>query len=199
LGFINAIGRPFRKRRTPSAVNLPANAHISLKKNDGEGGAATSTVLVETKPIGPSEAEHTEEDVQEQGVTLQVEVPVFDEAALQRSIDDAQLKSLFERHKEERERFVRLQNELVDSLKAAHLLAVAERKKTNELAEKEKEEQVRTTSLSISRELELFIINLADNDVERGAYFANGGTTALCRNRPIEGIRKGKAEFTNPH
>jgi hypothetical protein len=141
--FINAIGRPFRKRRTPSAVNFPPNAHISLKKHEAGGGPVTSTVLVETKPIRPTEAENSEEEAQGQGVTLHVEVPVFDEAALQRSMDDAQLKSLFERHKIERSRFVHLQNELLDSLKQTHLVVVAERKKQNAIVEKEKQEQVR--------------------------------------------------------
>ncbi|OKL63283.1 hypothetical protein UA08_01867 [Talaromyces atroroseus] len=141
--FINALGRPFRKRRTPSAVNLPPNAHISLKKHEAAAGrgAATSTVLVETKPLRSTEADHPEGEAQGQGVTLQVEVPVFDEAALQRSMDDAQLKSLFERHREERSRFVRLQNELLDSLKEAHLVVIAERKRQNAIAEKEKQEQ----------------------------------------------------------
>lgn len=135
--FISAIGRPFRKRRTPSAVNLPPNAHISLKKNES-GGA--NTVIVETKPTRTTETERPE-DVQIQG-TLQVEVPVFDEAAMNRTMEDAQLKELFERHKAERSRFVQLQNELLDSLKAAHLAVVAEKRLSNEKAEKAKREWV---------------------------------------------------------
>lgn len=135
--FISAIGRPFRKRRTPSAVNLPPNAHISLKKNES-GGA--NTVIVETKPVRTVETERAE-DTQIQG-TLQVEVPVFDEAAMNRTMEDAQLKELYERHKAERSRFVQLQNELLDSLKAAHLAVVAERRLNNEKAEKAKKEWV---------------------------------------------------------
>ncbi|PCG97123.1 Hypothetical protein PENO1_064830 [Penicillium occitanis (nom. inval.)] len=133
--FMSAIGRPFRKRRTPSAVNLPPNAHISLKKNES-GGA--NTVIVETKPVRTVETERAE-DAQIQG-TLQVEVPVFDEAAMNRTMEDAQLKELYERHKAERSRFVQLQNELLDSLKAAHLAVVAERRLNNEKAEKAKKE-----------------------------------------------------------
>lgn len=135
--FISAIGRPFRKRRTPSAVNLPPNAHISLKKNES-GGA--NTVIVETKPVKTVETERPE-DAQIQG-TLQVEVPVFDEAAVNRTMEDAQLKELFERHKAERSRFVQLRNELLDSLKEAHLAVVAERRLNNEKAEKAKKEWV---------------------------------------------------------
>ncbi|KAI7973266.1 hypothetical protein EIK77_004543 [Talaromyces pinophilus] len=135
--FMSAIGRPFRKRRTPSAVNLPPNAHISLKKNES-GGA--NTVIVETKPVRTVETERAE-DAQIQG-TLQVEVPVFDEAAMNRTMEDAQLKELYERHKAERSRFVQLQNELLDSLKAAHLAVVAERRLNNEKAEKAKKEWV---------------------------------------------------------
>ncbi|KAF3397403.1 hypothetical protein DPV78_008168 [Talaromyces pinophilus] len=133
--FMSAIGRPFRKRRTPSAVNLPPNAHISLKKNES-GGA--NTVIVETKSVRTVETERAE-DAQIQG-TLQVEVPVFDEAAMNRTMEDAQLKELYERHKAERSRFVQLQNELLDSLKAAHLAIVAERRLNNEKAEKAKKE-----------------------------------------------------------
>lgn len=135
--FISAIGRPFRRRRTPSAVNLPPNAHISLKKNDG-GGA--STVIVETTPIRTAETERPE-DAQMRGI-LQVEVPVFDQDATNRTMEDAQLKELFERHKAERSRFLQLQNELLDSLKAAHLAVVAEKKLNNSKAEKAKREWV---------------------------------------------------------
>lgn len=153
--FIHAIGRPFWKRRTPSAVNLPPNAHISLKKNEAAGAGAergegaskpTSTVLVETKPIRIAEAEASEKEAQEQETVLKVEVPVFDEAALQRSMEDARLRSLFESHKAQRSRFLRLQNELLDCLKAAHLIDVANRKSANEVAEQAKQEQVRISS-----------------------------------------------------
>jgi hypothetical protein len=135
--FINAIGRPFRKRRTPSAVNFPPNAHISLKKNEG-GGA--NTVIVETKPVRTVKTERPEE-AQAQA-TLQVEVPVFDEAAIDRTREDAQLKELLERHKAERSRFVQLQNELLDSLKAAHLAVVAGKRLSNSKTEKAKKEWV---------------------------------------------------------
>lgn len=135
--FISAIGRPFRKRRTPSAVNLPPNAHISLKKNES-GGA--NTVIVETTPARTTESERSE-DAQAQG-TLQVEVPVFDEAAINRTMEDAQLKELFERHQAERSRFLQLQNELLDSLKSAHLALVAEKRENNSKAEKAKKDWV---------------------------------------------------------
>jgi hypothetical protein len=108
-----------------------------LKKSESGG---PDTVIVETKPVRTVESERPD-DAQTQG-TLQVEVPVFDEAAMNRTMEDAQLKELFERHKGERSRFVQLQNELLDSLKAAHLAVVAEKRLNNNKAEKAKREWV---------------------------------------------------------
>ncbi|EED13716.1 conserved hypothetical protein [Talaromyces stipitatus ATCC 10500] len=133
--FISAIGRPFRKRRTPSSVNLPPNAHISLKKNSG---GRANTVIVETNPVKTVETERPEKS-QGQG-TLQVEVPVFDEAAIKRTKEDGQLKRLLEKHKAERARFVQFRNELLDSLKTAHLAVIAEKRLSNDRIEEEKKE-----------------------------------------------------------
>jgi hypothetical protein len=108
----------------PSAVNLPPDAQIMLRR---EGVA--STVLVETKTEAPEK--------------VHVEVPVFDEASMQRSLDNEQLRDMFNTHKAIRVRFVRLQNEVLDTLKAKHFAVIAEQKISNEIAEREKEKQVR--------------------------------------------------------
>lgn len=133
--FIHAIGKPFRRRRMPSAVNLPPDVQIVLRR---EG--VDSTVLVETKTVTPSSVENPASQEK-----VHVEVPVFDEASMQRSLDNEQLRDMFSRHKAVRLRFVRLQNDVLDTLKGKHLAVIAEQKIRNEIAEREKEKQVRIT------------------------------------------------------
>lgn len=135
--FINVIGRPFRKRRTPSAISLPAHAHISFKKSEG---GRTNTVLLEVQPIGAVESGRAENQSRE--TTLHVEVPVFDEAARRRTQEDADLQNLYEKHKEERRRFMALQNELLDRLKAAHQALLEEKKSDCHESEQVKREWV---------------------------------------------------------
>lgn len=133
--FINAIGKlPFRKRRSTSSVALPPSTQITVQKKEGN----VDTVLIETKAETPELTETSEgEEI------LKVEVPLFDEAALQRSLENPELKELYESHKMERLRFIALQNETLDSLRQKHGVAIAEKKSDNERMEKAKSEQVR--------------------------------------------------------
>ncbi|KAL1988659.1 hypothetical protein VTN96DRAFT_8359 [Rasamsonia emersonii] len=131
--FINAIGKlPFRKRRSTSSVALPPSTQITVQRKEGN----VDTVLIETKAETPEPTETSEgEEI------LKVEVPLFDEAALQRSLDNPELKEMYESHKMERLRFIALQNETLDSLRQKHSAAIAEKKLDNERMEKAKSEQ----------------------------------------------------------
>ncbi|KAH8690566.1 hypothetical protein BGW36DRAFT_306128 [Talaromyces proteolyticus] len=131
--FINAIGKSFRRRRTPSGITLPPDAQISLRR---EG--VTSTVLVETRSVMPAPTAVEPPAVEEK---LHVEVPVFDEAAVQRSLENEQLKDMLDKHKAQRSRFVHLQNGLLDTLKEKHLAIIAERITANKQEEAEKQKQ----------------------------------------------------------
>ncbi|KAL1968117.1 hypothetical protein VTN77DRAFT_2248 [Rasamsonia byssochlamydoides] len=131
--FINAIGKlPFRKRRSTSSVALPPSTHITVQRKEGN----IDTVLIEAKAEIPDSAEPP----QEQEI-LKVEVPLFDEAALQRSLDNPDLKEMYESHKMERLRLIAFQNEILDSLKQKHSVAIAEKKLDNERMETARREQ----------------------------------------------------------
>ena len=116
---------------------MPAHAHISFNKSE-DGG--TDTVLLEAQPVGVSGSARPENQSGQQ--TLQVEVPVFDEAARRRTQENIDLQNLYEKHREMRCRFIALQNELLDRLKAAHVALVEEKKLEYREAEQAKREWV---------------------------------------------------------
>ncbi|CRG82796.1 hypothetical protein PISL3812_00142 [Talaromyces islandicus] len=169
--FIHAIGKPFRRRRMPSAVNLPLDAQITLRR---EGAAGT--VLVETKTVTPSRVEHPDKVPEK----MHVEVPVFDEASMQRSLDNEQLRDMFNTHKAVRLRFVRLQNNVLDTLKAKHLAVIAEQKMSNEIAEREKEKQ-NTAAIARMEERQLEI------EIEQIKEFDKAKRHSEIRIRHMEG------------
>jgi hypothetical protein len=133
--FINAIGKSFRKRRTPSAVSFPSNTHITLRQKEGQ---LLDTVSIEKNALDSA----TGNDWEVEGTT-EVEVPGYDEAALRRSSENPKLRELYERHKLERRRFIHLQNTFLESLKDKHLAIIAEKKLSNAQIEAERERQVR--------------------------------------------------------
>lgn len=166
--FIHAIGKPFRRRRMPSAVNLPPDAQIVLRR---EGVA--STMLVETKTV-TSRVENENENPEKVPEKVHVEVPVFDDASMQRSLDNEQLRDMFNTHKAIRLRFVRLQNDVLDTLKGKHLAVIAEQKISNEIAEREKEKQVRVEILSYTFS--------QTNNIEQRRHRPNGRAPTRDRN-----------------
>lgn len=135
--FISVIGKlPFRKRRTASTVFLPPSTQFTVQRKEGN----VNTVLIEPKAEIP-DATTTPEGEE----TLKVEVPVYDDVALQRSLDNPELKEMYETHKMESLRLVALQNEILESLKGKYLTAIAEKKLDNERSEKTKRGQVRVS------------------------------------------------------
>ncbi|KAL5002463.1 hypothetical protein BDV10DRAFT_121119 [Aspergillus recurvatus] len=134
-GIKSAIDKiPFRKRRrTPSTVLLPPAAQVTLTK--GEGGI--EKLYVESKPyetrrsISPGNQEET----------LKLEVPVFDNEALLRSLADSKLKQLREAQISERNLHVSFQNNLISELRRAQQPKIEEKLAQNRRLESEKREK----------------------------------------------------------
>lgn len=133
--LISAIGKiPFRKRRTSSTVVLSPTAQITVKKREG----SVDKVYIEAKPEENSAVESSE-----QQETLKVEVPVFDDAASRRSLDNPELREMHESHKLQRGRHIALENDVLRTLRNKHRAAVTEKQLDNERVENEKREKVR--------------------------------------------------------
>ncbi|KAL4941653.1 hypothetical protein BDV06DRAFT_178023 [Aspergillus oleicola] len=108
-GIKSAIDKiPFRRRRTPSTVLLPPAAQITVTK--GEGGV--EKLYVDTKPNETSRSDDEEE-------TLKLEVPVFDNEALLRSLGNNQLKEMRDNQISERNRHMTFENNLISEIRRA--------------------------------------------------------------------------------
>ncbi|GAD92351.1 hypothetical protein ANI_1_3258024 [Paecilomyces variotii No. 5] len=131
--FIHAMGKlPFRKKRRESTVLLPSSAQITVKK----GGNEVDKVCIETKrERTPTTDQKEEED------TIKVEVPIFDDAALQRSTQDPLLRSMVESHRAQACRHISFQRELLRTLSESHEKYVAERRNEHEREVNEKREK----------------------------------------------------------
>ncbi|KAL2850728.1 hypothetical protein BJY01DRAFT_245282 [Aspergillus pseudoustus] len=130
----SAIGKiHFRKKRTPSTVLLPPAAQITVTK--GEGGVGK--LYVESKPSNPRRS-ITPEDGEE---VLKLEVPVFGNDALLRSLANAELKQMREAQTMERNRHISFQNSLISELRRLQQIKAEEKSVHNRLVEDEKREK----------------------------------------------------------
>jgi hypothetical protein len=132
--LIGALGLPFRKRRPASISVLSSRTQVTMKRYpDG--------ALIEASSGSNSATASSKERVM-----LKVEVPVHDEAALQRSLGSLELRRMRELHEAEISRHIALQNQLMLSLREQRHDIVANRRLANEHSEKEKCEQVSLSS-----------------------------------------------------
>ncbi|KAL6237040.1 hypothetical protein BDW75DRAFT_93899 [Aspergillus navahoensis] len=134
-GIKSAIDKiPFRKRRrTPSTALLPPAAHVTLTK--GAGGV--EKLYVESKPNGTRRSISPE--IQEE--TLKLEVPVFDNEALLRSLANSELKQLRETQISERDLHASFQNNLISELRRTQHPKIEEKLAQNRQLESEKREK----------------------------------------------------------
>jgi hypothetical protein len=141
----NAIGRIyFRKKRTPSSVLLPPNAQIMVTKDDG---GIVDHVYLETRRDRPSTSHDGDAVSSSTAESLpKLEIPIFDKEAVQRSLDDPELKELLERHRMERNRHVAFQEAALSILRQRHQTAISERQSDHERLEEEKREKVKFSS-----------------------------------------------------
>ncbi|KAL4991457.1 hypothetical protein BDW68DRAFT_142064 [Aspergillus falconensis] len=124
---------PFRKRRRPpSTVLLPPAAQVTLTKDEG-----VEKLYVESKPnetrrsISPENQEEM----------LKLEVPVFDNEALLRSLASFELKQLRETQTSEKNLHVSFQNNLISELRRAQQPKIEEKLARNRQLESEKREK----------------------------------------------------------
>ncbi|KAL4918616.1 hypothetical protein BDW62DRAFT_63963 [Aspergillus aurantiobrunneus] len=129
----SAIGKiPFRKRRTPSTVLLPPAAQVTVTK--GEGGV--EKLYVESKP-NDAQQSMPPEDGEE---TLKLEVPVFDNGALLRSLANAELKQMRETQISEKNLHICFQNHHISELRRLQQRKLDEKLAHNRRMEDEKRE-----------------------------------------------------------
>ncbi|KAL4764476.1 uncharacterized protein BDW70DRAFT_110900 [Aspergillus foveolatus] len=134
-GIKSAIDKiPFRKRRrTPSTVLLPPAAHVTFTK--GEGGV--EKLYVESK----SDEARLSISPENQEEPLKLEVPVFDNEALLRSLANSELKQLRESQTSERNLHVSFQTNLISELRRSQQPKVEEKLAQNRQLENEKREK----------------------------------------------------------
>ncbi|KAJ0425979.1 hypothetical protein BJY00DRAFT_122539 [Aspergillus carlsbadensis] len=127
----SAIGKiHFRKKRTPSTVLLPTAAQITVTK--GQGGVEKLYVKSKLSNSRRSLALDDEEEI------LKLEVPVFDNEALLRSLANPELKQMRQTHTMERNRHVAFQNNLVGELRRLQQTKVEQKLAHNRHIEDEK-------------------------------------------------------------
>lgn len=124
----------FRKRRSPSAVLLPPAAQITVAK--GEGGV--DKYYVESKINEPPGHDGADEE----SPVLRLEIPVFDNESVRRSLENADLRQMRESQKMEKNRHMTFQNAFMSELRRNHQTIVADRLAANKRSEEEKREKV---------------------------------------------------------
>ncbi|CAK47756.1 hypothetical protein CBS115989_6598 [Aspergillus niger] len=130
----SAIGKiHFRKKRSPSPVLLPPAAQITVAK--GEKGV--ERVYVESRPSEAQNSDSAEEDKQ----VLRLEIPVFDNESMQRSLHDAQLYQMRESHIAEMNRHNAFQDAFMAQLRRRQQSIVADQLAENKRAEEKKREK----------------------------------------------------------
>lgn len=134
---------PFRRKRTSSAVFLPAEAQITVTK--GEQGE--EKVYVESKPSESQSSQPTSAPNNAEDSVMKLEIPVFDHESLQRSLVNAELVRMREAHRLERNRHATFQAAFMSRLRSRQQASVADRLSENKRTEEEKREKVSLFSL----------------------------------------------------
>lgn len=123
----------FRKRRSPSAVLLPPAAQVTVAKNDGK-----NRYYLEAKP------NETPRSSSDENKVLKLEIPVFDNVSLQRSLDSEELQQMREAHRMERNRHLAFQDVFMRGLRQKQQATVADTLAENKKLEEQKREKVST-------------------------------------------------------
>ncbi|KAL4873576.1 hypothetical protein BDV12DRAFT_80887 [Aspergillus spectabilis] len=129
-----AIGKiNFRKRRPPSTVLLPPAAQIIVTKADG----GVEKLCVESKPIDARRSISAEDEKE----VLKLEIPVFDDEALLRSLANTDLKIMRETQTSERNRHISFQNNHISELRRFQQMKLDEELARNRRVEDQKREK----------------------------------------------------------
>jgi hypothetical protein len=134
----NAIGRIQFRRKRPSSALLPPDSQVLVSKGD----TGVDHVYLEQKKQAP-----TSNDVLPRPPTSEslakLEVPLFDQESLQRSLDDPELSEMLERHRLEKNRHMAFQDAALSIARQRHQTAISDRYSDNERLEEEKRVKVR--------------------------------------------------------
>ncbi|CAG8289804.1 unnamed protein product [Penicillium olsonii] len=130
--FRSAIGRIHFRRKRPSSTLLP-EAPGTVPRS----GYEPDHVFSDPEPRVPEDAPT------EQGAAPlpRLEIPLYSQESLQRSLDDPELAKMSERHRLERDRHVGFQEAALNILRRRHETAVLERQSDNRRQEEEKREK----------------------------------------------------------
>lgn len=134
LGLFN-----FRRKRPYSALILPPGEQISVAQNDD----GVERVRIEKTPELPTCHVEPPSEVRTAEPQPQLEVPIFDKEALQRSLDDPELVEMLAQHRVERNRHLLFQDAALNILRHRHQTVISERRSDNERQEDEKRDKVR--------------------------------------------------------
>jgi hypothetical protein len=129
----------FRKRRLPSTVLLPPASQITVTK--AEGGV--EKLYLESNPIHARHSITAEEEEE----VLKLEVPVFDNEALLRSLANTDLKAMRETQTSERNRHISFQNNHISELRRLQQMKLDEKLARNRQVEDQKREKVSSLKL----------------------------------------------------
>lgn len=146
----SAIGKiPFRRKRAPSSVLLPPEAQITVAKGErGEDKVFVESRTNEFQQLPPTSAPNdtqptsTPNPNEESGSVMKLEIPVFDNESLQRSLVNPELVRMREAHRLERNRHVAFQDAVMNQLRCHQQAAVASQLSDNKRTEDEKREKV---------------------------------------------------------
>jgi hypothetical protein len=138
----SAIGRiHFRRKRAPSATTSPPNAQVTISK--GDEGVERVSLEGPRNPATSNAVSITSTSASESIPKVEVKVPTFDEASLQRSLNDPELSEMMERQKMEKSRHMAFQDAALETLRRRHQSAVSEAQSENQRRQDEKREKVR--------------------------------------------------------
>ncbi|KAL3470958.1 hypothetical protein BJX99DRAFT_250801 [Aspergillus californicus] len=168
----SAIEKIHFRKRTPTTVLLPHAAQITVTK--GEGGA--EKLHLESKPGGPHRSISPEADEE----VMRLEVPVYDNEALLRSLGNTELKGMREAQTMEKNRHISFQNNLIGQLRRLHQPKLDQKLAQNQRLEDERREK-NISDASRMEERQLVV------EMEQVREFERAKTNSRTRIKYMEG------------
>ncbi|KAJ5965834.1 hypothetical protein N7481_012548 [Penicillium waksmanii] len=157
----SAIGRIQFRRKRPSSVLLPPDSNVLVSKGD----TGVDHVYLEQKKQAPTSNDMLPRPPTSESLA-KLEIPLFDEESLQRSLDDPELSEMLERHRLEKDRHMVFQDAALSITRQRHQTAISERYADNERLEEEKRVK-NTAATSRLEERQLAIEMEQQRDFER--------------------------------
>lgn len=137
----------FRKKRTPSTDVLPPTSPITVSKDES---GDVDRMYLKSRAEAKHHTDHEENPhlSSAEDPVFKLESPVFDQAALQRTLDDPELSEMHERHRMEKNRHLAFQDAALSILRRRHQAAVSARQSDHQHQEEKKRAKVRPASVN---------------------------------------------------